>query len=179
MSTGLSRTDRITAIYNAVSLTHLLPVGGEDVYRYDGLLTLDRANGAETFDTISYGVAVTEHPSPGEVIWRDLSGVRQTPGCDTSWTNPRSGSGKLAKSVTPTTVSPPTGSGRRRSVVSPDMSSRFGEGADHVEELQLFYSCCSRWWGEPQQALSAVLAEQAQAVQFYFTDCGVEEPFAV
>lgn len=112
MSTGLSRTDRITAIYNAVSLTHLLPVGGEDVYCYDGLLTLDRANGAETFDTISYGVAVTEHPSPGEVIWRDLSGVRQTPGCDTSWTNPRSGSGKLAKSVTPTTVSPPTGSGR-------------------------------------------------------------------
>lgn len=75
ISVGLPRIDRITDTYNAVSVTHLLPVGGEDLLRYDGPAALRRATGDETFDTTSNGIAVTEHPTPGEVIWCDDAGV--------------------------------------------------------------------------------------------------------
>jgi len=72
---GLPRIDRLTDIYNAVSVSHLLPVGGEDLAGYRGPARLARAAGDEPFDTMRDGQPVTEHPEPGEVIWRDGDGV--------------------------------------------------------------------------------------------------------
>lgn len=72
---GLPRVDRITDVYNAVSVTHLVPIGGEDLNRYTGPARLVRAVGDEPFDTTSDGQPVIEHPEPGEVVWRDADGV--------------------------------------------------------------------------------------------------------
>ena len=72
---GLPRIDRITDIYNAISVRHLLPVGGEDLARYRGPARLARAAGDEPFDTVRDGQLVIDHPEPGEVIWRDDDGV--------------------------------------------------------------------------------------------------------
>jgi DNA/RNA-binding domain of Phe-tRNA-synthetase-like protein len=75
LETGLPRIDRITDVYNAVSIACLLPVGGEDLARYAGPARLVRAAGDEDFDTFAAGEPVVEHPEPGEVIWRDDLGV--------------------------------------------------------------------------------------------------------
>ncbi len=72
---GLPHIDRITDVYNAVSIAFLLPVGGEDLARYTGPARLVRAVGDEEFDTIAAGEPTVEHPEPGEVIWRDDHGV--------------------------------------------------------------------------------------------------------
>jgi DNA/RNA-binding domain of Phe-tRNA-synthetase-like protein len=72
---GLPRIDRITDVYNAVSVAHLLPLGGEDRSAYAGPPRLVRADGTEPFDTTAGGEAVVEHPEPGEVVWRDDAGV--------------------------------------------------------------------------------------------------------
>jgi DNA/RNA-binding domain of Phe-tRNA-synthetase-like protein len=72
---GLPRIDRITDVYNAVSIAHVLPVGGEDRRAYVGAPRLARAGGDEPFDTTADGAAVIDHPAPGEVIWRDDAGV--------------------------------------------------------------------------------------------------------
>ncbi|MGD0242166.1 MAG: phenylalanine--tRNA ligase beta subunit-related protein [Streptosporangiaceae bacterium] len=72
---GLPRIDRLTDVYNAISVRHLLPVGGEDLARYRGPARLVRAAGDEPFDTMRDGQPVTDHPEPGEVIWRDDDGV--------------------------------------------------------------------------------------------------------
>ncbi|MEX5717290.1 B3/B4 domain-containing protein [Geodermatophilus maliterrae] len=72
---GLPRIDRITDVYNAVSVAHLLPIGGEDRAAYAGPPRLVRAEGTEPFDTTAGGEPVVEHPEPGEVVWRDDAGV--------------------------------------------------------------------------------------------------------
>jgi DNA/RNA-binding domain of Phe-tRNA-synthetase-like protein len=72
---GLPRIDRLTDIYNAISVRYLLPVGGEDLSRYSGGARLVRAVGDEPFDTMRDGEPVVERPEPGEVIWRDDAGV--------------------------------------------------------------------------------------------------------
>jgi DNA/RNA-binding domain of Phe-tRNA-synthetase-like protein len=72
---GLPRIDRITDVYNAVSIAHLLPVGGEDRAAYAGPPRLVRADGSEPFDTTAGGEPVVEHPEAGEVVWRDGAGV--------------------------------------------------------------------------------------------------------
>ena len=72
---GLPRIDRITDVYNAVSIAHLLPLGGEDRAAYAGPPRLVRAVGDEPFDTSAGGEPVVEHPEPGEVVWRDQLGV--------------------------------------------------------------------------------------------------------
>jgi DNA/RNA-binding domain of Phe-tRNA-synthetase-like protein len=72
---GLPRIDRITDVYNAVSVRRLIPVGGEDLARYRGPARLVRADGHEPFDTVRYGEPVLEHPERGEVVWRDDAGV--------------------------------------------------------------------------------------------------------
>jgi len=72
---GLPRVNRLTDIYNAVSVLHQVPLGGEDLTRYVGAPQLVRATGAETFDTVADGTAAIENPDPGEVIWRDDGGV--------------------------------------------------------------------------------------------------------
>jgi DNA/RNA-binding domain of Phe-tRNA-synthetase-like protein len=72
---GLPRVNRLTDLYNAVSVLHQIPLGGEDLTRYAGAPRLVRATGTEPFDTVADGVPVTEHPEPGEVVWCDDAGV--------------------------------------------------------------------------------------------------------
>jgi len=72
---GLPRVDRLTDLYNAVSVAHVLPVGGEDLDRYAGPARLVRAEGTEPFEVTAGGAAALEHPRAGEVVWRDDAGV--------------------------------------------------------------------------------------------------------
>ncbi|WP_370584229.1 B3/B4 domain-containing protein [Ornithinimicrobium cryptoxanthini] len=72
---GLPRINRLTDTYNAISVLHQVPIGGEDLDRYVGVPRLVRASGEEPFDTTAEGVGVMEHPEPGEVVWRDDEGV--------------------------------------------------------------------------------------------------------
>ena len=72
---GLPRVNRLTDVYNAVSVLHRVPVGGEDLDAYAGPPRLVRATGQETFDTVASGDSVVEHPEVGEVVWCDGAGV--------------------------------------------------------------------------------------------------------
>lgn len=74
-ATGLPRVNRLTDLYNAVSVLHQIPLGGEDLHRYAGAPRLVRATGDESFDTVAEGGAVIEHPEAGEVVWCDDAGV--------------------------------------------------------------------------------------------------------
>jgi DNA/RNA-binding domain of Phe-tRNA-synthetase-like protein len=73
--TGLPRVNRLTDVYNAISVVHQVPLGGEDLSRYAGAPRLVRATGTEGFDTVADGVSAVEHPEPGEVVWCDDTGV--------------------------------------------------------------------------------------------------------
>ncbi len=72
---GLPRVNPLTDIYNAVSVLHQVPLGGEDLSRYVGAPRLIRATGVEPFDTVADGVEAIEHPDAGEVVWCDDAGV--------------------------------------------------------------------------------------------------------
>ena len=72
---GLPRINRLTDVYNAVSVLHRIPLGGEDLDRYAGPPRLVRATGQEPFDTTANGETVVEHPDSGEVVWCDDIGV--------------------------------------------------------------------------------------------------------
>jgi DNA/RNA-binding domain of Phe-tRNA-synthetase-like protein len=72
---GLPRVNWLVDLYNAISVRHVLPVGGEDLAAYHGPIRLIRAAGTEPFDTVANGEAVVEHPAPGEVVWTDARGV--------------------------------------------------------------------------------------------------------
>ncbi|WP_424536074.1 B3/4 domain-containing protein [Sphaerisporangium viridialbum] len=61
--------------YNAVSIRHALPIGGEDLAHYEGTARLVRAAGDEPFDAIEKGETVIDHPEIGEVVWRDDRGI--------------------------------------------------------------------------------------------------------
>ncbi len=60
-------------LYNAVSLRHMLPAGGEDLAAIIGDVRLTRAVGGEPFRTI--GATQDEPPPAGEVIYRDDLGA--------------------------------------------------------------------------------------------------------
>ena len=72
---GLPRIDLLTDIYNAISIFHRVPIGGENLDNYVGAPRLVIANGDEEFETRENGADVTQNPEPGEVIWRDDEGV--------------------------------------------------------------------------------------------------------
>ncbi|MFG3496344.1 B3/4 domain-containing protein [Streptomyces sp. NPDC047928] len=72
---GLPRINRLVDAYNAVSVAHLVPVGGEDADRVSGGMRLVRATGDEPFVTVAGGAETVEHPEPGEIVWRDDEGV--------------------------------------------------------------------------------------------------------
>lgn len=72
---SLPRVNALTDMYNAISVLHQVPLGGEDFDRYDGPARLIRAAGDEPFDTTANGETVIEHPEPGEVVWCDETGV--------------------------------------------------------------------------------------------------------
>ena len=82
---GLPRVNRLTDLYNAVSVLHQIPLGGEDLTRYAGAPRLIRATGTEPFDTMADGVAVDRAPRPrrGGVVRRrrgDLPALELAPG---------------------------------------------------------------------------------------------------
>ena len=60
-------------LYNTVSLTHLLPCGGEDLAAVRGDIRLELASGGEHF--VPLGSQEAEPPQAGEVIYRDDAGV--------------------------------------------------------------------------------------------------------
>jgi DNA/RNA-binding domain of Phe-tRNA-synthetase-like protein len=68
---GLPRVNRLTDIYNAISVKHQIPLGGEDLDKYVGGPRLIRADGTETFVM----KAGSEKPDLGEVVWCDDEGV--------------------------------------------------------------------------------------------------------
>lgn len=72
---GLPRINRLTDLYNAISVAHLVPLGGENLDAYAGAPRLVRAAGDEPFDTVADGKPVTVTADPGEVVWRDDLGV--------------------------------------------------------------------------------------------------------
>ena len=73
---GLPRVNRLTDIYNAVSVLHQLPLGGEDLTRYTGsprLAPRDRRGAVRHHRRRRSGRSSI--PDPGEVVWRDDPGV--------------------------------------------------------------------------------------------------------
>lgn len=72
---ALSPVNAVVDIYNAISVKFAIPVGGEDAIAYQGAPRLLRATGEEHFDTIDAGIAKTDFPEPGEVVWCDNQGV--------------------------------------------------------------------------------------------------------
>jgi DNA/RNA-binding domain of Phe-tRNA-synthetase-like protein len=71
----LPAINRLVDIYNAISISHMLPVGGENWDRLTSDLVLTFAVGNEPFDTVENGEQVVVHPEPGEVIWADSTGI--------------------------------------------------------------------------------------------------------
>jgi DNA/RNA-binding domain of Phe-tRNA-synthetase-like protein len=69
----LPEINRLVDLYNAVSVTHLVPLGGEDLDRLQGSLRLVVAAGDESFETAGDGDG--QSPTPGEIVWRDDVGV--------------------------------------------------------------------------------------------------------
>jgi DNA/RNA-binding domain of Phe-tRNA-synthetase-like protein len=72
---GLPRINKLVDAYNAISVAHLIPVGGEDLDKIQGGMRLVRATGDEPFVTMAGGEETVEHPEPGEVVWCDEAGV--------------------------------------------------------------------------------------------------------
>ena len=72
---GLPRIDRLTDVYNAVSVRHRIPIGGENLDAYVGPPQLAYSDGAQVFDTTRDGALVTEPVPAGEVVWHDDAGV--------------------------------------------------------------------------------------------------------
>ncbi|MFI7424775.1 B3/4 domain-containing protein [Nonomuraea sp. NPDC049684] len=65
----LPEINRVVDAYNTISVKHALPIGGEDLDRYQGPARLVRASGDE------HSEEALGQPEPGEVIWRDDAGV--------------------------------------------------------------------------------------------------------
>ena len=74
-ASGLPRVNRLTDLYNAVSVLHQIPLGGEDLTRYAGSPRLVRATGTSRSTPSPTAPTVIEHPDPGEVVWCDDAGV--------------------------------------------------------------------------------------------------------
>ncbi|QEU96031.1 B3/4 domain-containing protein [Streptomyces kanamyceticus] len=72
---GLPRINVLVDLYNAISVAHLIPVGGEDLDHIQGGMRLVRATGEEDFVTAAAGERVVEHPDAGEIVWCDDEGV--------------------------------------------------------------------------------------------------------
>ncbi|MER5960369.1 phenylalanine--tRNA ligase beta subunit-related protein [Streptomyces sp. NPDC001893] len=72
---GLPRINTLVDVYNAISVAHLIPVGGEDLDHIKGGTRLVRATGEEGFATVAGGADVVEQPDAGEVVWCDDDGV--------------------------------------------------------------------------------------------------------
>ncbi|NJK46203.1 MAG: hypothetical protein HC933_19835 [Pleurocapsa sp. SU_196_0] len=72
---ALPRINWLADAYNAISVRHVLPIGGEDLDRAVGAQRLEVATGTENFDTMKDGAPTLEQPQAGEVVWMDDAGV--------------------------------------------------------------------------------------------------------
>ena len=72
---GLPRIDPVTDLYNAISVSHVLPIGGENLEAYVSAPRLEVARGGEPFDTVESGEPAMDAALPGEVVWLDDRGV--------------------------------------------------------------------------------------------------------
>jgi len=72
---GAPHINRLVDFYNAVSIAHLLPIGGEDLDCLQGALVLQLADGSQTLDVADGGGAVPSLVPAGEVVWADAAGV--------------------------------------------------------------------------------------------------------
>ena len=71
----LPRINWLADVYNALSVRHVLPIGGEDLDKAVGVQRLEIASGLEVFDTMKDGQPFADHPQAGEVVWMDDAGV--------------------------------------------------------------------------------------------------------
>lgn len=71
---GLPRISRLVDLYNAISVRHVLPVGGEDRDALRGVDTLRLATGAEPCD-VRGSTGEPEPATPGEPVWADDAGI--------------------------------------------------------------------------------------------------------
>ena len=65
----LRHINTIVDIYNYISLKYMMPVGGDDIDKVDGNITLRLATGDENFTLLN--TDEVSHPKPGEVIYAD------------------------------------------------------------------------------------------------------------
>ena len=72
---GVPPINRLVDTYNAISLEHVLPVGGENRDALSGDDVLTFARGDERFETADGGEATTVTADAGEVVWRDDIGI--------------------------------------------------------------------------------------------------------
>ncbi len=71
---GLPRINALVDLYNAISVLHVLPVGGEDRDALRGTNVLRLATGDEPCD-VRNGDGATEAALPGEPVWADDAGI--------------------------------------------------------------------------------------------------------
>ncbi len=67
--TQLKHINKIVDIYNYISIKHIVPVGGDDIDKVEGDITLKFAEGNEKF--IELNSQEIKNPKPGEVIYVD------------------------------------------------------------------------------------------------------------
>jgi DNA/RNA-binding domain of Phe-tRNA-synthetase-like protein len=72
---GLPRIDRLTDVYNAISVMHRIPIGGENLAAYVGPPQLVISDGTDLFDTTADGKRIEEGIPAGEIVWKDDAGV--------------------------------------------------------------------------------------------------------
>ena len=65
----------VVDLYNAISVSFAVPVGGENMAAYVSSPLLARADGSELFDTTKDGAPYLEPVPAGEVVWKDDQGV--------------------------------------------------------------------------------------------------------
>ncbi len=71
---ALRSINPLVDLYNVVSLTHLLPAGGEDLDAIEGDIVLTRASAVEPAVKL-LGESEEKAPKPGEVIYKDDRGA--------------------------------------------------------------------------------------------------------
>ncbi len=65
----LRHINKIVDIYNYISIKHIIPVGGDDINKIDGNITLKFAGGNEPF--VELNSEETKNPKEGEVVYVD------------------------------------------------------------------------------------------------------------
>jgi len=65
----LKHINKIVDVYNYVSIKNMIPIGGDDIDKVEGGITLKLAKGDEPF--VELNSEETKHPREGEVVYAD------------------------------------------------------------------------------------------------------------